>query len=48
MTLTTYDNAAPLDGWAPVAKHCGLLCFDVACGICGEYVTPANIELGSE
>lgn len=46
--MTTYDNAPPLEGWAqPVPKHCGLLCFDKACPVCGDWI-PANIELGSE
>ena len=45
--MTTYDNAPPLDGWAPFAKHCGVLCFDKACPVCGDWI-PANITLGSE
>lgn len=46
--MSTHDNAPPRDGWAPVAKHCGLICFDVSCDICGEYVIPPNVTLGSE
>lgn len=44
--MTTYDNAPPPPDWTPPAKHCGLLCFDVSCGICGEYVLPAQAVLG--
>lgn len=46
--MSTHDNAPPPDDWRPVPKHCGEVCFDVACPICGEYVVPKNIELGSE
>lgn len=45
------DNAQPLDGWqVQPPRHCGLLCVDFSCPICGENVpqVPANICLGSE
>lgn len=51
MSMSTFDNGPLLDGWhVQPAKHCGLLCVDFACPVCGENVpqVPANIELGSE
>lgn len=45
--MTTFDNAPPLDGWAPFSRHCGELCWDKTCPVCGEWI-PANITLGSE
>lgn len=44
--MTTYENAPPPDDWRPFAKHCGLLCFDTACPICGEIVLPRGAILG--
>lgn len=48
--MSTYDNAPPREGWVPQpGRHCGALCFDVACPTCGEYVPiPPNITLGAE
>lgn len=40
MTVTTYDNAPPLDGWHPEPRCCGALCGTIACPTCGEYVKP--------
>ena len=46
--MTTYDNAPPLPGWeTQPGRHCGQLCFDRTCKVCGEYVQPAtNLVLG--
>lgn len=39
MTMTSFDNAPPLDGFiAPPGRHCGQLCVDFSCPICGENV----------
>ena len=47
--MSTFENQPPLDGWqVQPGKHCGLLCLDYSCPICGEYVVPSNITLGSE
>ncbi|WP_159083918.1 hypothetical protein [Nocardioides terrigena] len=46
--MTTYDNAPPLADWIPQpGRHCGELCWNLACPICGEYLpTPASIVRG--
>jgi hypothetical protein len=46
--MATRDNAPPPSDWRPFARHCGELCWDKACPVCGEYVVPANVTLGSE
>lgn len=51
MTMSTYDNLPPVDGWqVQPAKHCGLLCVDFTCPVCGENVPQVgpHIELGCE
>lgn len=42
------ENGPQLDGWrVQPAKHCGLICVDLACPVCGSWVNvPANIERG--
>ena len=44
------ENGPELEGWhVQPGKHCGLICVDLACPVCGSWVNvPANIELGSE
>ena len=44
--MTTYDNQPPLDGWAPFARHCGELCWDKACHVCGDWVPMPDAQLG--
>lgn len=35
------DNAPPPDGWEPqIGRHCGQICVDVHCEVCGELVLP--------
>lgn len=35
------DNAPPPEGWDPPAgRHCGQLCVDISCPVCGELVLP--------
>lgn len=44
--MTTRDNAPPPEGWVTPAKHCGVLCFDLACPVCGDWMPPRNAVLG--
>lgn len=41
------ENGPPMDGWqVQPAKHCGLICVDPACPVCGENVPqPAPMPL---
>ena len=39
-------NAPPLDGWSvQPGRHCGQICIDVSCDVCGVYVLAAGIVL---
>lgn len=39
--MSTYDNAPKPDGWeTPPGRHCGQLCVDINCPVCGELVLP--------
>lgn len=45
--MTTHDNREPLDGWqVQPGKHCGQICCDFACPVCGENVPQPMVELG--
>ena len=44
--MTTWDNAEPLEGWQVIPRHCGLLCFDRACPVCGDWVNQPNVVRG--
>lgn len=50
--MSTFENAAPLDGWALPARHCGQWC-ERDCPTCGEDAIlhpqpPPNCVLGEE
>lgn len=45
--MSTYDNAPKPEGWeTPVGRHCGQICVDVNCTVCGELVLPRLPILG--
>lgn len=47
----TGDNADCPEWWQPQAgKHCGQLCVDIACPVCGEFMPQLgeHIVLGTE
>ena len=55
MTVITRDLTHETPDWVvQPGRHCGELCWGLACNVCGEYVKhpavkiPANIELGTE
>ena len=43
--MTTYDQPRHTPDWTVTPKHCGQLCLDPVCPICGASV-PANVCLG--
>lgn len=53
--MITRDTIYETPDWVVTAgRHCGELCFTIACNVCGAFVKrpavkiPANIELGTE
>lgn len=45
--MSTFDNQPPIDGWqVQPGRHCGELCVDLACPVCGEWVTGPDVVLG--
>lgn len=41
------ENGPELDGWhVQPAKHCGLICVDFACPVCGMNVPQPHIVRG--
>lgn len=53
MTVITRDLSHETPDWVVLpGRHCGQICVDPVCSVCGEFVKrpaakiPANIELG--